>query len=121
MNKGDKDYLDSQMDNIFIKMGLEFSKFSKSVELKLRDMDAGQSITHIKMDEIIEHQKVANHRGLKLEENTIKVPPNKRLKVTCVFIAAMFIISLIGATAYHGINWIKTFENKTKIELNEHL
>ena len=118
MNKGDKDYLDSQMDNIFIKMEKEFFKFSKSVELRIKDMNAGQDITHIKMDQMIQHQLETNGKVKSLEADTIRTPKNKRLKVTCVFIAAMFIISLIGATAYHGINWIKTFENKTKIELN---
>ena len=118
MNKQDKDYLDEKLDNIFVNMELSFGKFSSAIELKLKDVNAGMDITHIKMDQMIKHQKETNGRVCELENNTIRIPRKIRWRVASAILIIAFAIGLISAYSYHNINWRKTFENKTDIELN---
>ena len=119
MNQGDKDFLDEKLDNIFIKMGLEFSKFSSSVDLRMKDLDAGMDITHLKLDESIRHQKETNGRVTTIEDKAVLIPKKQRLRAVGIVLAAVFLVALVSSYSYHHVNWKKTLENKTNIELNE--
>lgn len=116
MTKQDKEYLEALMDAQFVKFGTEFAKVNAAVDIVNIKID---DVIMPKLKEIETHAKETNGRVTELENNTIRVPKNKRWRVAGILLIVAFVIGLVSAVSYHKINWKQTFENKTKVELKE--
>ena len=115
IRKEDREFLEALMDAQFVKHGVEFAKVNAAIDIVNVKID---DVITPKLNESIAHQKETNGRVTCLEETTIKIPKNKRIKILGVIIAAVFLVGLVSAASYHAVNWAKTFTNKTKIEFN---
>jgi len=105
-------------EELIIKL-IEEQDEKRAIQIKgiQKAMDAGFTTLSDKMGEIVEQNKVRNHRIECVENETRVVRWFHKNPVKAVIIAVAFVFAV--AVAFHSIDLAKTLKNRTGIELKD--